>query len=226
MRNKSSLFSLTVMLAILAFAIVMSPTTPAAAGSSVQKSYSDVYWTWDMENAVGESKLVRNNQGIHAKFETPVLPARQAVTLWFIVFNYPDLCSDGECGLDDLGNTPARGDFHWADGEVIQAGKNTKFEGRLRVGDLSYSGLNEVACPETQDCGIPLENPEGALVILATHSHGPALSGEALENQLSTFSGGCDVFLGPDGFAAGPGDLPDEVGECSTIQLSPHAPGG
>ncbi len=70
-----------------------------------------------------------------------------------------------------------------------------------------------------------LINPEGALVILAVHSHGPALSGKALESQLRSYLGGCTVVIGtlPGGFAAAPAEVPTTDGECSTIQISPHA---
>jgi hypothetical protein len=196
-------------------------------------SYADVNWTFDdPSNPVGSSQLVRTKNGINGRLSTSGLSAGQAVTAWFIFFNNPELCSplDGEvepnCGLDDLGATPARADFHLVTGHVIGRSGRSTFAGNLKVGDLSTSGMNEFICSETQDCGIPLEDPTGALVVLAVHSHGPALTGQALKEQISSFSGGCDVFLGPDGFAAGRGDLPVEIGECSTIQMSPHAPNG
>ena len=65
-----------------------------------------------------------------------------------------------------------------------------------------------------------------ALVILAVHSHGPKLTGQALKSQLQSYTGGCDSFIGslPGGFAASQAEVPVAVGECSTIQVSPHAP--
>lgn len=68
-----------------------------------------------------------------------------------------------------------------------------------------------------------LLDPMSAEVHLLVHGHGPALSGQALKSQLMSFLGGCDVFLGgPDGIADGPGDIPLNVGECSTFQASEH----
>jgi len=216
----------------LLLVILIATTAFTLAGASLNGfgvTFEEINWTFaDDANPVGISRLVRHNKGFEASFSTSDLLADQAMTLWFIVFNYPDLCSDGECGVNDLGDTPAQGDFHYASGQVIDDDGNASYRGRLRVGDLSGSGLIEMACPVTQDCGIPLMKPESALVILALHSHGPALEGEELVEQLTTFSGGCEVFQDPenDGFANDRGDIPDDYGECSTMQVSPHAPGG
>jgi hypothetical protein len=53
--------------------------------------------------------------------------------------------------------------------------------------------------------------------------------GPTLASQLSSFTGGCTVFLGDlelpgSGLADGPEDVPDAVGECSTLQASIHLP--
>ena len=155
------------------------------------------------------------------------------MTLWFIVFNNPEECVEGPymCSPADLGaNRAAEGDFLLATGHVIGADGNATFGGHLNVGDVSGSGLAEIGgcVPGFEGCGGPvgLNNPEGALVILAVHSHGPALHGQDLHSQISSYVGGCTVFIGtvPGGFAAGPSEVPDDVGECSTIQISPHAP--
>jgi hypothetical protein len=128
--------------------------------------------------------------------------------------------------LDDLGPTAAQGDFLFASGHVIGSDGKATFSGRLQEGDVSGSGLHEVACPETKDCGIGLLDSEKALVVLALHSHGPAMEGQVLKSQINSFTGGCEVFqdVDNDGFANDPTDIPDAVGECSTMQMSPHAP--
>jgi hypothetical protein len=71
---------------------------------------------------------------------------------------------------------------------------------------------------------VGLLNPLTADVQLALHSHGPAGSGQVLKAQLSSFLGGCQTFLGPDGIADGPEDMPVAVGECTTFQYSNHQP--
>ena len=50
------------------------------------------------------------------------------------------------------------------------------------------------------------------------HSHGPALTGEELKAQISSYTGGCETFLGNQyGIAQGPQDVPMAPHECSTI---------
>jgi hypothetical protein len=69
---------------------------------------------------------------------------------------------------------------------------------------------------------VGLLNPLGAEVLLMLHAHGPAATGQLLKSQISSFLGGCDEFLGPDGVADGPEDMPVSAGQCSTVQVSAH----
>jgi hypothetical protein len=205
----------------------------AIAGKNVTHTKSDVIWTWG-EGPIGSSKLTRDAAGVNAKFKSSGLIPDQAVTFWIMFFNYPEECVAGpfNCSIEDLGaGTAAQGDFHWASGLVIGSNGKATFRGNLRAGELSASGLAEFpggCLPGLPDCGGPvgLNNIEGALVVLALHSHGPAQSGDVLDEQLSTFLGGCEVFTGtlPGGFAADKSELAVNVGECATFQVSPHAP--
>lgn len=125
----------------------------------------------------------------------------------------------------DLGDTPAQGDFFLASGHVIGGSGKGNFGGHLNAGDTSRSGLAEMmgGC---ENCTPGLINPEGALVVLATHDHGPALTDQVLKEQISTFLGDCDAgFIGNQFGFAEEGDLPIPAGGfCSTIQFSPHLP--
>lgn len=209
-------------------------TTSAQAGHN--GSTADVYWTWDgdMSDPIGTSNLVRSQNDVSAKYSTYGLPSGQAMTLWFIVFNNPEECVAGpfECGLEDMGaDRAAQGDFLLASGHVVGAGGTITFGGSLKVDDTSGSGLAEFpdAClPGLPDCGgeVGLVDVDNALVVLALHSHGPRLEGQALKSQISSFLGGCDDFIGtgPGGFAASYSEIPTNVGECSTFQISPHPP--
>lgn len=232
MRKRSTILGLGAILGVAMLAVALFAVSPLLAG---EQSDSDVFWTFDdPSNPVGTSKLVRKDNGISADFTTSGLPAGQAMTLWFIVFNNPEQCAAGayQCGPADIGaNRPAQGDFLVASGHVIDASGNATFGGSLKVGDTSGSGLLELpdgCIPGYPDCGGPigLTSPEGALVILAVHSHGPKQTGQVLKSQLQSYTGGCETFIGtvPGGFAASQAEVPDAVGECSTIQVSPHAP--
>lgn len=201
---------------------------PAAAfADQAQSTTSNVYWSWDPTAAIGTSTLIRSESGITAVFDSRDMPPGQAVTLWIIIFNNPEQCDSSPCTnlnasanefLADLFDPDVAGDFHFASGHVTGGAWEATLGGHLRVGDLTASGRVEVGI----DGGIPLFDPFKAEVLLAVHSHGPALTGRTLKDQISSFLGGCQTFLGTDGFAEGPGDVPDAAGECSTMQFSLH----
>ena len=229
MSKRNMIASITLLTGLALVAIGLLAVAPALASGPKHKSTADVVWTFaeaEYPNPVGTSTLIRNNNGISANYTTSDLTPGHTATLWFIVFNNPGACSAPGCGVDDLGDTPAQGDFLLASGHVIGNDGKATFSGHLKEGDVSGSGLHEVACPETKDCGIGLLDAENALVVLALHSHGPALDGQLLRAQTSSFTGGCDVYLGvgADNFAGSSADIPDTPGECSTMQVSPHAP--
>jgi hypothetical protein len=211
----------------LALAGLLIATLGAAAtlASPAARSTQPVVQIWD-GTPVGSSTLVRTDAGLSAAFHSTNVPAGQAVTLWFVVFNNPTACIAG-CGLDDiLFNPDAGGDFLVGGGHVVGGGGMTSFGGSLKVGDTSGSGLAEIGMPERS---VGLTNPWGAQVGLLLHSHGPMVPGPTLASQLSSFTGGCTVFLGDlelpgSGLADGPEDVPDAVGECSTLQASIHLP--
>lgn len=212
-------------LLLLALVAVLTVTGTVLADNSATISPSDVYWSWG-EQAPGTSQVVRTANGASANLQVGGLRPGNAATGWWIVFNYPELCIPApyDCGPDDMfGNPAAGGDFLLLSGNVIGGSGMATFAGHLQKDSNRGSGLAEVlGC---QDCTPGLKEPETALIILATHDHGPQQTGELLVDQISSFLGGCDVFVGDAyGFATGPGDIPDAEGECSTIQVSPHMP--
>ena len=222
-KHKTSLVLMLVIILLLTTGVLAASAAPGKT-----RTTSEIYWTWDFmggdtSNPLGTSTLFRSPRSIQARYETTGLTMGNAMTLWFIVFNYPENCAAGPylCTPADLGDTPAQGDFLVASGHVIGS---QVFTGELKAGQNSGSGLAEVlGCT---DCTPGLMEPMTALVLLAIHDHGPAQSGQTLRAQISTYLGGCvGPFNGDEnGFALGFGDLPDAVGECSTTQFSAHAP--
>jgi hypothetical protein len=190
----------------------------AAAAAAPNATTSPVYWNWDPATIAGTSTLVRTDSGVSFTYQTSSLPAGQVVTVWIVVFNNPENCSTHPCSAPaDVENPAVRADFLYGGGHVIGGSGRGNFGGHLPVGDASGSGLAEIGGPP-----VGLLNPLTAEVILALHSHGPAGSGQVLKAQLSSFLGGCQTFLGPNGIADGPEDMPVGVGECSTFQYSIH----
>lgn len=204
---------------ILGLAMGLAASTQAFAGS--EKSTTDAFWIWDPTDIVGEATLVRTQSGISASWNSLGLTPGDAVTMWFVVFNNPAACATTPCNSPDLFNPDVQGDFLVAGGHVIGASGMANFGGHLSVGDAAGSGHIEIG----SGLAVGLTNPFGAEVHLLLHSHGPALSGQTLKSQISSYLGGCTGFNGNMfGVALGPGDVPDAVGECSTIQASVHMP--
>lgn len=212
----------------LAVAAVLSLTlgTGSVVATAADRSSQPVVQTWD-GTQVGTSTLVRTDAGLSASFHSSGLPAGQAVTLWFVVFNNPSACG-GPCGLLDLldPTQAAQGDFLVGGGHVIGGAGTANFGAHLAVGDTRGSAFPEIGLPERV---IGLTNLRGAQVGLLVHSHGPMVPGQVLASQLDSFTGGCAVFLGDleapgSGIADSPDDVPDAVGECSTILASIHLP--
>lgn len=217
--------NLLTLIAVTGF--IVSPT--AAIADASPKSTSLPIWTYGDPVPNANTSLVRTPNGLTAQFATTGLTAGHAVTLWIMFFDNPEACaSPGQCDLGvDVGG-PGNFDFHYVGGHIVNSAKTT-LSGHLKTGELSTSGFAELvalggpgAPPESFIT--PLTNPLGAQVILAVHSHGPADTGEALVEQMSSYLGGCALFLGPGGFAGSASDIPANPGECSTIQLAFHNP--
>ena len=210
--------NLLTLLAVTGF--IISPT--AAIADASHKSTSPPIWTFAAQPPAGETKLVRTPNGLTAQFKTTGLTAGHAVTLWIMFFDNPEACAAALCDpAVDIGQNGVRFDFHYAGGHIVNAAKTT-LTGHLQTGELSTSGWAELGSP----LQTALTNPEGAQVILAIHSHGPAQQGTTLAAQMSSYTGGCVLpFLGDGaGFAESAADIPANAGECSTIQMAFHNP--
>ena len=212
---------------VLSGLMALSLGIGSALAGPAARSTENVTWLFDPSTSIGTSSLVRTDAGVSATFRSSGVPAGQAVTLWFIVFNNPSACA-ATCGLADLlFNLDAQGDFLVGGGNVVGDGGTANLGGSLKVGDGSGSGFPEIGFPAERAIG--LTNPWGAQVSLLLHSHGPKVPGQTLASQISSFTGGCTTFLGDlelpgSGLADGPEDIPDAVGECATLQGSVHMP--
>jgi len=83
----------------------------------------------------------------------------EVFTLWAFIFNYPDLCTDGECGMDDIGPTLAQGGAYNVGGHALGSGGFLNIAGRIGIGD-------------TAAAGVPLSSPDTAEVHTAFAPHG------------------------------------------------------
>lgn len=189
-----------------------------AADRATAQSIEPVLTFGAMEE-VGTSRLVRSADAITTRTNTSALVPRHVTTLWWVIFNNPEECSDGTCGADDLFEpTDAKPSCPYADGSIVGGNGDARYQDRLTVGEDRNScieflvGANEEL--EGEDHG--LLNPEGAEIHVVVRSHGPLIPGKVPEMR-STFAGACEDFLEA-------GTVPDEQGECADLQFAVHAP--
>ncbi len=138
----------------------------------------------------GTSDLTRSLDGISMNIDTTDLPVG-AYTTWWVIFNNPSECTDGECGSDDSGKAvgnPTGGSVLWATGGIV---------GPDRMGHFSASlGVGLDAAPGPVLRGPGLTNPMGSEIHIVVRYHGPASFGDAavLGAELTTVGGTCDTF--------------------------------
>lgn len=146
--------------------------------------------------------LRRMSYGVSTSVDTVGLEPGDALTMWWVVFNRPQNCSDGACGEDDIFNLDADGGFvlnddgsppfnwdgigaskisvNYADGHVIDDSGAASFRGQLPIRDTSRAILG----------GPGLTDPMGAEIHLVLRSHGQAMSGK-VDEMITTINGGC-----------------------------------
>lgn len=156
------------------------------------------------------SMLVRTKEGITMKLHTSELNAHDAVTIWWVIFNKPENCTEGEfdlrCGAGDLSNPETQPSVMFAAGSITNAKGNAIFGGHLSVGDTK-------GCPPGFPCSGGLTDPMGADIHLVVRDHGPIVP-ELLHEQISTFGGGCSN--------APPGTGKPGPNICNDVQFSAH----
>ncbi len=231
----------------LAAALAIAGASLAFASSSASaQAVSDVYQPINCDfNAiacidVGESRLLRTDSGISINIVTTDLREGHAYTVWWVVFNNPEACAGypGPCGLADLGDPDVNATVQWGTGDVavgtaggVAKKVNKKAGASSGVALSLVAHLNE---GETTPGGplfdLPgdddgLEDAFEAEVHAIVRSHGPGVA-NALNDQITSFGGGCVVDVGdelPEGVPDEP-RVPEQVGECGDIQFAVHQP--
>src|SRR5262245_32737509 len=105
----------TIIQALLALAVLLLPLSLLAQDAHDAEpvtSVTTVLWDPDktpVENS--ESTLVRMEHGVYGIVRTAGLEPGDAITVWWIIFNYPENCSYAECSPDDVFLTDDRGNF-------------------------------------------------------------------------------------------------------------------
>jgi hypothetical protein len=179
---------------------------PAGAASPRTETTVHDFHTFDVIDGA-TAALTRTANGLSATFRT-TLPAGHAETMWWVIFNSPEGCTDG-CGDDEIfavfggGPNPAGVSILNADGRVAPASGPTTFAAHLTVGS---DGPGEVLLPGG------ITNPLGALVLLVIDEHGPAASDQQtrwLQTHALTLEGACSSQTPEDPF-----------GDCFDTQIA------
>ena len=159
------------------------------------------------------SMLERSDRGIETRLRTRSRPGH-AHSLWYVIFNSPENCSDGACGDDDIFIDPSdrsagfnapqiaatRASAVWGSaGAVANRAGRLKLDGALGVGEVP-DGPGQVMIGRAEDGALAplgvvtgLEDPRGAVIIVVLQDHGAAHADpELLERQLTSFQGACN----------------------------------
>ena len=200
----------------LVFRIGVMTLTAVCFSTMAHAESTAVNMTWfpSGEPAVGASILARYANSVEMSIHTTGLEPGHAYTVWWVIFNNPDACSD-DCDEDDfpegvpaakIGDEPAdpavQASVLWAAGAIAGSDGTADFYARLIVGDS----------PMPHEFGPGLTDPLNAEIHLPVRSHGRAVPGRVAE-QLSTINGMCN-FTKPD-----PGS-----NKCLNVQVATHQP--
>ncbi|HWI05959.1 MAG TPA: hypothetical protein VNT54_00410 [Solirubrobacteraceae bacterium] len=172
------------------------------------------------------SMLGRTASGITTKVRTRVRPGR-AHTLWYVIFNAPEHCSDAVCGQDDIFADPRNhaAGFNAAQipatrasvvsgsaGAVSNGSGRLKLDGGLAVGEVPAGPKRVVIGRGADGALVPLgvvtglEDAARAVIIVVLQDHGRAHRDPALlQQQLTSFEGACNPV-------------------CADAQFAVHAP--
>lgn len=210
------------MMVLLAMALMLATLAPAAAATDRRstRTVAPVTWFTEPDRPIGVSMLTRTDDAVRYSYVTSEFEPREAITIWWIVFNNPQGCSD-PCSPDDIfidGDASLGFDLDAvAASDAVggySTGKVTNNHGWVLMTDRLGEGAvgDEIIVGE----GPILKNARTAEVHLVARTHGPAIPGQ-IQEQLGSYGGGCETFFLP-------GTYPVGVGGCSDVQSSIHLP--
>ena len=134
------------------------------------------------------SQMVRAKDGVFMTFHTQGLTPGTVATAWWVFFNNPKACATSPCLVADLLTNPAS-----EPSLLYAAGRIVGPDGALDIG--SFRAVDDTTGSESFP-PFPTPNPglldsKRAEIHVVIRTHGPALTGAALAQQLTTFNGGC-----------------------------------
>ena len=132
-----------------------------------------------------------NNLGVMAQISTSNLTPGNVATLWWAIFNNAKSCAGAVCAPSDLNNPAVNGSLQFGGGQIVGINGRADFGGYLANGD--NSGYY-ILFPNMPNPAPGLVSASRAQIHLVIRDHGPAsVDPMILEQQLSSFGGGCSV---------------------------------
>jgi len=200
--NRKLLMIVLVLLAAFGLSVAVSAQDEMGSNSPVY-SFADGSVQDDSWSIVN-----RYDNGLSMSLHTSNLVPGDAYTIWWVIFNAPENCTDGVCNEDDLfvidpeTNGIAMDDFgqrvmnpdalenaqisiQYATGGVVDADGKGDFAAAVGTGNVP----GVIAGPG-------VVNPETAEVHLIVRTHGPVIA-DAFDAQITTFGGGCEPMDAP-----------------------------
>ncbi len=168
-------------LSLLAIGLLTLSAVRVAEANPADHTTSAVHLFSDGSAVAGAwSTLVRNQAGVSMTIHTTGLTARDAVTVWWVVFNNPSACASGvpgiaRCGEGDLFAAAVNASVLYATGHVIGGHGIGDYGAHLALGDASGALF-----------GPGLVDPLGADIHLVVRTHGPASPG-VVDDQIHSF---------------------------------------
>ncbi|MEN8233664.1 MAG: hypothetical protein ABFR89_01915 [Actinomycetota bacterium] len=198
-RTRTSLFA-----AVVTGVMLVAGAAVAAGGT--QNTVTDtqpVKWFSDGTDTGGYSYLTRTSGELLLSVEAEELIPGDAYTVWWVVFNEPDDCSEPGCGEDDIFNEDGSLNIEGvmaakiavgnATANVAKANGTAEFGARLKMDDTMSD--HQILFPAGLDGGALLTAmPSKAEVHLVFQSHGQARGGPELLKQLTYVETGCTPF--------------------------------
>lgn len=208
---------LLLIIQVVAIAVPLSAQDMGSADEPIVAVQNVLWQGTDMVVEDAEAVLVRMHHGLSMTIHTTGLEPGHVYTIWWVIFNQPENCSDGVCGPNDVFLMDDEGQFILTDDGLRQpnvAGIEMTQSSVLRAtGNIGYENGTSVFkahlpigdTTDDMDFGPALLDSMGSEVHLIIRSHGPIIP-ELLNEQLMTAWGGC-----PDPYDRSP---------CEDIQIA------
>ena len=146
--------------------------------------------------AAGAS-LSRNNDEVFGTISTSGLAPGHVVTLWWAIFNNPEFCAASTCATSDFNNPAVNGSLQYGGGTIVDLGGRASFSGYLAECDNTGAYAHPMF-PNLPNPAPGIVDAKKAQIHLAVRSHGfPNMDPAILQQQLTSFPGGCSVATPP-----------------------------